>query len=187
MSTHIAHYLKSLGLTYDPLSSQPESIMDRHLRRVADILNRKRYVTPQHESSLIRALTRCGYTFSAEEPISPHYYRDGLGGPGGFSSPMPSMETWQLDCERFKPYWTYSGDDEQYILHEDCTYQAWDTASIHQHQIDFLKQMIPVIGRLDAAAILDPGGLNDRSPRLKINLRLSSFDEEEKQGETLDA
>lgn len=186
MSTDMSAFLKSLFQErgFNPLTSQWESILEAHLRRA----QLRRYATPQHETALIQALTRCGYTFSAKEPISTHYYRDGLGGPGGFSYHISSIETWQLDCERFKPYWTYCGDDEQYILHEvgSCTYQAWDAVSIYQHQINFLKQMIPVIGRLDAVAILDPGGLNDRCPRLKINLRLSSFDEREKQGETLD-
>jgi len=104
--------------------------------------------------ALIEALSRYGYTFI------------------DFRAGHPHRDDWyeRMYPAESKPYYVYIGlDNSLIILHEDCT-DCWRRDLVH-HERDFLHELIPVIGRLDAFAKYDDGRQEyGWAPRLLIQL-----------------
>lgn len=122
--------------------------------------------TTRNIQALEKALERFGYTFaySLIDGISVQYCSDIL------IYHYCDSSSWLVYSASFLPYLAYVARDGSIeILHGECS-DCLKAASRHEHECSFLREMIPIIGKLDALAELEPGKEFSRGPRLRIYL-----------------
>lgn len=124
----------------------------------------KQPATGHDLDALEQALLRFGYTrpiyhfgfsFAWGDGQHTHYYRD-----------AGSLERLPADC---KPYRLIIDNGAIAVFHGDCG-DCLCAENVHQHEIEFLQAMVPVLGKLDAHAELEPGEEYRLGPRLRVHL-----------------